>query len=77
MTALHRLQPGQFGMIEGYELEDESVLRLSEMGLIPGQKVQVLKVAPLGDPIEIEIMNYRLCLRKREAAKIRVRPFSD
>ncbi|PKL32017.1 MAG: iron transporter, partial [Spirochaetae bacterium HGW-Spirochaetae-10] len=28
----------------------------------------------LGDPIEIEIMHYRLCLRKREAAKIQVRP---
>ncbi|EHQ05428.1 MAG: ferrous iron transport protein A [Leptonema illini] len=74
MSALHRLLPGQSGIIEGYELEDESVLRLGEMGLIPGQQVKILKVAPLGDPIEIEIMHYRLCLRKREAAKIQVRP---
>lgn len=74
MMALHRLSVGQSGVIEGYEVEDDCVLKLSEMGLIPGQPVKILKVAPLGDPMEIEIMHYRLCLRKREAAKIRVRP---
>lgn len=74
MTTLNRLQAGQGGVIEGYQQEDESVLRLGEMGLIPGQQVKVLKIAPLGDPIEVEIMNYRLCLRKSEASRIQVRP---
>lgn len=70
---LQYLNPGDSAWIDGYFLEDEAVLRLAEMGLVPGEKVDVLKVAPLGDPIEIEVMGYRLCLRKKEAAKIRIR----
>jgi len=73
MTLLHQIVIGQPAVIEGYTLEDDAVLRLGEMGLVPGQPVRVLKVAPLGDPIEIEVMHYRLCLRKAEAAKIQVR----
>jgi Fe2+ transport system protein FeoA len=46
--------------------------RLREMGLIEGTEFFVVKVAPLGDPIEIEIRGYRLCLRKRETADIEV-----
>lgn len=44
---------------------DESV-RLQEMGLTAGTAFRVVKVAPFGDPIEIEIRGYRLCLRKKE-----------
>jgi ferrous iron transport protein A len=46
--------------------------RLQEMGLVEGTEFRVVKVAPLGDPIEIEIRGYRLCLRKRETAGIDV-----
>lgn len=42
-------------------------IRLQEMGLTIGTEFQVIKVAPLGDPVEIEVRGYRLCLRKREA----------
>lgn len=44
---------------------DETV-RLQEMGLTVGTEFRVVKVAPFGDPIEIELRGYRLCLRKRE-----------
>jgi len=44
--------------------------RLLEMGLTPGAEFRVVKVAPLGDPIEIEIRGYKLCLRRREARGI-------
>jgi len=44
---------------------DETV-RLQEMGLTEGTEFRVVKVAPFGDPIEIELRGYRLCLRKRE-----------
>jgi len=44
---------------------DETV-RLQEMGLTAGTDFRVVKVAPFGDPIEIELRGYRLCLRKRE-----------
>jgi len=44
------------------------------MGLLPGTRVRVVRVAPLGDPIELRVRNYSLSLRRAEAAKIGVRP---
>lgn len=44
--------------------------RLQEMGLVPGTEFVVVKVAPLGDPVEIDVRGYRLCLRRRETAGI-------
>ncbi|MBX3119175.1 MAG: ferrous iron transport protein A [Fimbriimonadaceae bacterium] len=46
--------------------------RLQEMGLVEGTQFTVVKVAPLGDPIEIDLRGYRLCLRKRESAGLMV-----
>ena len=46
--------------------------RLLEMGLIPGTVVQVSKLAPLGDPMELFIQGYSLTVRKAEAAMISV-----
>ncbi len=43
-----------------------------EMGLLPGTEVRVVRVAPLGDPIELRIRGYALSLRRAEAAKITV-----
>ncbi len=47
--------------------------RLMEMGLVPGTQVILRNVAPLGDPLEIEVRHGRLSIRKREAAQIQVR----
>jgi ferrous iron transport protein A len=44
----------------------EETIRLQEMGLTVGTYFRVIKVAPFGDPIEIELRGYRLCLRKLE-----------
>lgn len=44
--------------------------RLMEMGLVPGTQVSVTNVAPLGDPIEIEVRRGRLSIRRVEAASI-------
>jgi ferrous iron transport protein A len=46
--------------------------RLMEMGLVPGTPIKVIEVAPLGDPLEIEVRTSRLSIRKAEAAQIRV-----
>lgn len=40
------------------------------MGLVPGVEVELRRIAPLGDPIEIILRGYRLALRKHEASKI-------
>lgn len=47
-------------------------LRLREMGVLPGTNVKLLRVAPLGDPLEIQIRGYNLSLRRAEAAAIEV-----
>lgn len=52
--------------------EGELRCRLLDMGLIPKTAVEVKKVAPMGDPIELEIRGYSLTIRKEDAAKIEV-----
>jgi Fe2+ transport system protein FeoA len=47
--------------------------RIMEMGLVPGTEVRVLAVAPLGDPLTLELRSSLLSIRKREAAQVRVR----
>ena len=46
--------------------------RINEMGFIPGTTVKVIKKAPLHDPVEYELMGYRVSLRRSEANMIEV-----
>ena len=46
--------------------------RIMDMGITPGVEVKVVKMAPLGDPVEIRIRGYELSLRREEAARIEV-----
>lgn len=62
----------QVARIIGFDLPPERRARLLEMGLTTGAEVELIRFAPLGDPIEIEVRGYRLSLRKREARGIRV-----
>ena len=48
--------------------------RLMEMGLLVGTTVEVVRFAPLGDPVEIKVRGYHLTLRRHEAEQILVRP---
>ena len=48
--------------------EGELRCRLLDMGLIPKPVVEIRKVAPMGDPIELEIRGYTLTIRKEDAA---------
>lgn len=69
---LSKLLPGQKGIIEDITDAEMSV-KLMEMGCIPGEEVQVEKLAPLGDPMVIRVSGYQLCLRLSEAAVIEIR----
>ena len=60
-------------IITGVEGSRSFRRRLMEMGLVPGTGVRVVNVAPLGDPLEIEVRASRLSIRKAEAALIVVR----
>ncbi|MEO2000464.1 MAG: ferrous iron transport protein A [Pirellulales bacterium] len=50
--------------------EDNTSVRLLEMGLTPGVEVTVVGTAPLGDPVELELRGYRLSIRRNEAARV-------
>lgn len=71
------LKPGQTGCVVGYANQDECARRLQEMGLCEGTEFRVVKVAPLGDPVEVEFRQCRLCLRRSEAAQMQVEVESE
>lgn len=76
MATLDRMPIGSRLEIEAVDGDDGIVQRLMEMGVLEGEPVEVIGFAPLGDPIEIRLRDYRLSLRKSEAARIRVRSVS-
>lgn len=51
--------------------------RIMDMGITRGQLVYVRKVAPLGDPVEINIRNYELSVRKADCEMIEVEPVEE
>jgi ferrous iron transport protein A len=72
MPSLDKLRPGQSGRISALQGEDALMQRLMEMGLFEGEEVEVIRVAPLGDPIEIRLGDYFLSLRRSEAARVQI-----
>jgi ferrous iron transport protein A len=73
MATLDQLRPGQRAEVLSLAGEPGLVQRLYDLGLIEGEQVELVALAPLGDPIEIRLGNARLSLRKAEAAGIGVR----
>jgi Fe2+ transport system protein FeoA len=69
---LDQLQQGQRARIDSLIGDDMVLQRLMEMGLLEDEEIEVLNFAPLGDPMEIRLRDYRLSLRRNEAARIRV-----
>lgn len=69
MRSLDTLNLGESGIIKEIRFPDIA-LRLNEMGCIPGAKVTLTKIAPLGDPIAIEVSGYELSLRKKDASSV-------
>jgi len=68
---LSELKPGQKALISHFE-KGEVLLKLMEMGCVPGERISVEQVAPLGDPISISVAGYSLSLRLDEAENILV-----
>lgn len=63
---LSDLKPGQRARIQKFTTE-EIFLKLMEMGCLPGEEIEIIKVAPLNDPISISVAGYTLSLRLDEA----------
>ena len=70
---LSLVKKGQKAVIERFT-DFEVSLKLLEMGCIPGETVEVIRIAPLGDPIAVAVSGYMLSLRKDEAAAVVVQP---
>lgn len=71
-TNLSEMAVGARGVVRGFTEGSRASLRLREMGVLPGTEVRIVRLAPLGDPIEIEVRGFHLSLRKTEAAEILV-----
>ena len=69
---LSKLKTGQSGIVVRVAGKGPVKQRMMDMGLVPGSEVKVVRIAPLGDPIEFEVKGYRLSLRKSEAANISI-----
>ncbi len=69
---INDLQVGQKGIITQVGGEGPLRLRFLDMGLIPGTQVQLQKIAPMGDPIQIQVRGYELTIRREDARMIRL-----
>jgi len=71
IARLSDLKPGQEGIIKEF-VNNDIFLKLMEMGCVPGERIIMEQVAPLGDPISVNVSGYHLSLRLNEAEHILV-----
>jgi len=68
------LSVGVSALIAEPPVGNEIPRRLGDLGFVPGTELRIVRRAPFGDPIELEIRGYRLCLRAAQVAGLRVTP---
>ena len=73
-STLKDFRPGQSGRVRALVGEGSIFQRLCEMGFVEGAPVRLVRLAPFGDPLEVEIHGYHLSLRKSEAEMVLVDP---
>ncbi len=77
MTTLGNLKIGERARVTGYAVDDPGYRhQLLALGLTPGAEIDVIRFAPLGDPMEIRVRGSALFLRKGDAAVIQVEKLS-
>ena len=73
IKTLSQLKVGQKAIVKKLNINDRAIKRhLLDMGLTRGVEVEIKKIAPMGDPIDIELRGYELALRKAELKNIEV-----
>lgn len=72
LVLLSEMSIGQQGIIRDFTADNDDYERIVEMGVTPGEQVEIIRYAPMGDPIEIRVRGYLLSLRKAEAERIKV-----
>lgn len=76
MANVADLQPGQQGVIKEFK-EDILPLKLLELGCLPGNTVQLIQIAPLNDPIYVNVSGCHIAIRKSLARKIELEAIQD
>jgi len=74
LQPLTQLTPGGKADVAEIKVAPDCRPRLMEMGLLVGTAVELIRFAPLGDPVEIKVRGYHLTLRRHEAEQILVKP---
>ena len=74
MTTLNDLKPGDEACVVKCLGDGRVFQRLCEMGFVQGVSVRFVRQAPFGDPVEVELNDCHLSLRRAEAAMIEVKP---
>jgi len=69
---LSRFETGRPGRVCPPAAGEEIPARLQDLGFVPGTCLVIRRRAPLGDPVEIELRGYRLCLRTDQLGSVRV-----
>lgn len=70
VVQLRELQPGSRGTIKRLSCRGKLRRRLMDIGVVAGTPIEVERVAPLGDPVELKIKDFHLSLRRQEAGDI-------
>lgn len=72
MRSLDRIVPGSRAVVHDIKAEDSFSRSLLELGLVPGTEIEVVRRAPLGDPIELVVRGSHFSIRRQEARRILV-----
>jgi len=73
-TSLADIEIGGRAVIHAVRCARPDAVRLMEMGMLPGTEVEIVRRAPLGDPLELRLRGYALSIRSTEARLIEVEP---
>jgi Fe2+ transport system protein FeoA len=72
LTPLTSVDPGTIATVADIKVAAGARARLMEMGLLIGTQVELVRFAPMGDPVEIKVRGYNLTLRRHEAELVLV-----
>lgn len=72
INTLNELKVGESGVVVSFKGKGSLRKHLMEMGFVRGANVEIQRVAPMGDPIEIKVKGYSISLRKEEAKQIEI-----
>ncbi len=72
VKVLSDLKARNKGKVREITAQGQLKKKLLDMGIVPGSELEVIRVAPLGDPVEIRIKGYNLSLRKEEAKQVTI-----